>query len=73
MHVPFENEVGLMNANVATELNYLWKVKAVGGAYMDPAVEVLKTNFPSGQILVVTILTDDKNIRSMWQDGSISL
>ena len=61
-----------MSANVATELNYLWKVKAVGGAYMDPAGEVLKTN-PSGEILVVTILTEDKNIGSMWQDGSVSL
>jgi hypothetical protein len=71
--VPDANKVGLMNANVATELNYLWKVKAVGGAYMDPAVEVLRKDSPSGEILVLTILTEDRNIKSMWVDGTLSL
>jgi hypothetical protein len=62
-----------MNANVATELNYLWKVKTIGGSYMDPAVEALSTDSPSGEILAFTILTEDKNIRSMWDAGTLSL
>jgi len=61
-----------MNANIATELNYLWKVKAIGGSYMNPEVEVLRDSL-TGEALVLTILTDDRNIRTMWEEGTISL
>jgi hypothetical protein len=61
-----------MQADIATELNYLWKVNTVGGSYMDPAAEVLQDS-PSGELLVITILTDDHDIRGMWEGGKFSL
>jgi hypothetical protein len=61
-----------MKADIATELNYLWKVKAVGGSYMDPATQVLQDS-PAGEIFIITILTEDHDIEGMWENGRMSL
>ena len=61
-----------MRANVATELNYLWKVKMVGQPYMDPQTRALRES-RTGEVLVFTTFTTDQRIKDMWRDGQLSL
>ncbi len=61
-----------MYADVATELNYMWKINIVGDSYVKPSRLVLKDS-PSGPIPLFTILTDNHKITTLWEDGTISL
>ena len=61
-----------MSANVATELNYLWKVKMVGQPYMDAENRALRES-RAGDVLVFTTFTTDQWITDMWEDGRLSL
>jgi hypothetical protein len=61
-----------MNADITTELNYLWKVNMVGSPYMNPDADLI-TDSPSGEPLTFTILTNDREIKPQWEEGKLSL
>lgn len=62
-----------MNTNAATELNYIWKIKTVGQAYMAPETEQLKHGFTACDHLSFSTFTGDGKLREMWDDGQLSL
>jgi hypothetical protein len=61
----------MLKAYVLTDLNYLWKVKAVGDAYLKE-MDISKDS-PAGMHLVITTYTDDTRINGMWEDGMLCL
>lgn len=61
----------VMRLNAVTELNYLWKVKAVGDPYVKPEVE--PSDSPPGMHLVITTYTDATRIVDLWEAGMMCL